>query len=153
MVIYVGDSGDVIKRIRTNHCSGNVEASALRKHIAKAKGFKIQSFKRASGSTRIRIDSPEPRNAENDVSSYIHSGSWKIVLCDSYKEAHDFQWFTVERLKPLLNVNIKPWNNNNLERYKYLFTQIENSTAFKYEQLKGATSGSGVYVLYHQMSP
>jgi len=47
MIIYVGDSKDVIKRIRTNHCKGNVEASALRKYVAEALGYRIKITKRS----------------------------------------------------------------------------------------------------------
>jgi hypothetical protein len=41
-VIYVGDSKNVVNRIRTNHCSGNVEGSAMWRHIAEAKGGNVE---------------------------------------------------------------------------------------------------------------
>ncbi len=40
-IIYVGDSRDVVKRILTNHCKGNVEASALRKHYKILQNIKL----------------------------------------------------------------------------------------------------------------
>ena len=48
--IYVGDSKDVVKRIKNNHCSGNVEASAFRKHLAVAMGYKLKKTKIETGS-------------------------------------------------------------------------------------------------------
>ena len=60
-IIYIGDANNLLKRIKSNHSSGNVEGSALRQHIAEAMGYKLKSTKRPSGSTRIRIDSQEPR--------------------------------------------------------------------------------------------
>ena len=41
-IIYVGDSGKVMSRLRSNHCRGNVEASALRKYVAEAMGYKLR---------------------------------------------------------------------------------------------------------------
>jgi hypothetical protein len=90
MIIYVGDAGDIIKRIKTNHCSGNVEGSALRSHVAEAIGYKIKSTKRSTGSTRYRIELPDPREGEKHVSDYIRSGEWRYVVCNSYAEAKDF---------------------------------------------------------------
>ena len=46
VIIYVGDSHDVTKRIGTNHCSGNVEASPLRKAVAEAMGYPLKHTKR-----------------------------------------------------------------------------------------------------------
>ena len=153
MIIYVGDSTDVIKRIRTNHCSGNVEASALRKYIAVAKGYRIKSTKRSSGSIRVRIDLPNPRNGEIDVSGYIRSGKWKYVICNSYVEANDFQWYVIDQLKPLLNRILKPWNRENLKRYQSLLTKLTSSPEINYNQLSSMESGPGVYVFYHQKKP
>jgi len=150
MIIYVGDAGGVIKRIRTNHCSGNVEASALRRHVAKAKGYRIKSTRRTSGSIKARIDLPNPRTGEVDVSDYIRSGEWRYVICNSYAEANDFQWYVIDQLKPLLNKNCKPWNRENLQRYQALLAQLTNSPALNWDQLHGMQSGPGVYVLYHQ---
>jgi len=38
-VIYAGESGDLRRRLFTNHLSGNVEASAFRKALSKAIGL------------------------------------------------------------------------------------------------------------------
>jgi len=153
MVIYVGDTQDVINRILTNHCRGNVEGSALRRHVAQAIGYGIKSTKRPSGSTKVRIDLPDPQKGETDVSNYIRSGKWRYVICNSYEEAHDFQWYVIEQLKPLLNKNYQPWNRNNLQRYQILLTQLTNCPALSCTQLRGMQSGSGVYALHHQQKP
>ncbi len=153
MIIYVGDSRDVIRRIRTNHCRGNIEASALRRHVAEAKGYRIKSAKRTSGSTRVRIDLPDPHTGEMDVKDYIRSGEWKYIICDSEYEAKNFQWYVIDQLKPLLNKNCNPWNIGNLKRYQDLLSQLTNSPALNYDELKGMQSGPGVYVLYHHKRP
>ena len=103
IIIYVGDARDIIKRIKTNHCVGNVEGSALRRHVAVAKNYKIKTSKRSSGSTKVRIDSNNPQIEENEITKYIRSGQWKLIICDSYEEAHDFQWYAIEKLNPFLN--------------------------------------------------
>ena len=153
MIIYVGDSKDVIKRIRTNHCRGNVEASALRKYVAEALGYRIKITKRPSGSRRVRIDLPDPRRGEKDVSDYIRSGKWRYVLCISSVEAEDFQWYVIDQLNPLLNRERKPWNHGNLQKYHSLLVQLKSSSALNYKQLSYMKSGPGVYVLHHQRKP
>jgi len=153
MIIYVGDSRDVVKRILTNHCNGNVEASALRRHIAEAMGFQIKKTKRPSGSIRVRIDLPDPRVGEKEISSYIHSGEWKYVICSSYKEANDFQWYVIAKLGPLLNRDRKTWNKRKLHKYQILLTNLLDSPALRCSQLHGMRSGPGVYIFYHQKPP
>lgn len=153
MIIYVGDSRDVIKRIRTNHCGGNVEASAFRRHVAEAKGYEIKSTKRSSGSTRVRIALPDPKVGEENVSDYIHSGKWRYVICNSYVEANNFQWYAIDQLKPILNKYCKLWNHGNLQRYQILLNQLIDSYLLSCDQLYGIQSGSGVYIFYHQQRP
>ena len=153
MIIYVGDSRDVVKRIRYNHCRGNVEASALRRYIAEAKGYKIKSTKRSSGSTRIRIDLPDPKFGEREITDYIRGGTWRYVICDSYFEASDFQWYAIEQLNPLLNKDRGSWNKGNHERYQALLERLTDYVELRCDQLSSMPSGSGVYVLYHYKYP
>lgn len=153
MIIYVGDSKNLIPRIRTNHCSGNVEGSALRRHVAKEKGYRIKSTKRASGKKRVRIDLPNPLEGEKDVSNYIRSGKWKYVICNSDAEAKDFQWYAIEQLEPLLNKDRRQWDHNKLQRYKELVVKLTESKALDCGQLRKKQSGPGVYILYHQRKP
>ena len=138
----MSDAKDVIKRIQTNHCSGNVEASAFRRHVAEASDYRIKSTRRISGSTRVRIDLPDPRTGEMDISDYVHSGVWRYVICGSYDEAHDFQWFTIDQLKPLLNKNRKPWNRANLQRYQALLHKLTTSSSLNCDQLYGVKYGN-----------
>ena len=151
LCIYVGDSGDIVKRILTNHCTGNVEGSAFRKAVAEAMGYNITSTRRNK-----RIDLPNPREGESRVSEYIRAGNWRYVICQSYDEAHDFQWYLIEQLKQsntLLNKNCQKWDKRNLQRYENLFNQLRASPFLNCNQLKGKQSGSGVYVLYHEQMP
>jgi ADP-ribosylglycohydrolase len=57
LVIYVGDSRDVIKRIRKDHCGNgtNVEASALRERVAENKGFQIKKTNRGYAGGAMRL--------------------------------------------------------------------------------------------------
>lgn len=148
-VIYAGDAGDVVKRIRSNHCGGNVEASALRRHIAENMGYTIINTRRSSGSYRVRLDLPDPKAGEQDISAYLRTGMWKFVICDSHEEAQDFQWYVIDVLKPLLNVRHKIWNRENLVRYQALLAELTSGPGMNCDQLKNTASGSGVYLLFH----
>lgn len=150
VIVYVGDSRDVVKRILTNHCKGNVEASALRRYVAEAMGYRIKKARRPSGSIRVRIDVSDPKTGEEDVSNYIRSGEWRYVICSSFQEAHDFQWYAIDQLDPVLNKDRKTWNRRNLHRYQDLLARLSGSPRLKYSQLHGMQSGPGVYVLHHQ---
>lgn len=152
-VIYAGDARDIVKRIRSDHCRGNVEASALRKHIAEYRRYPIKKTRRTSGSYRVRLDLPDPKAGEQNISAYLRCGVWKYVLCDSYEEAKDFQWYVIDALNPLLNVQHKPWNRDNLARYQTLLAELTSATARNYEQLRNTASGPGVYVLFHEATP
>jgi len=151
--MYVGDSRNVVKRIIMCHCNGNVEASALRKAIAEAMGYRLRKSRRKSGSVRVRIDLSNPNEGEAKISSYIRSGKWKYVVCHSYAEAHDFQWYAISQLKPLLNKRIKPWDTSRSERYQELFTQMLKSQPLGCNELYGRPTGPGVYLLLHQHAP
>jgi len=151
--VYVGDSRDVVKRIIVCHCNGNVEASALRKAVAEAMGYRLKKSRRESGSIRVRIDLPNPNEGEAKISSYIRSGKWKYIICQSYTEAYDFQWYVISQLKPLLNRKIKPWNTLRNKRYKELFAQMLKSQPLGCNELYGKPTGPGVYILIHQYTP
>ena len=90
IILYVGDARDVVKRIKTNHCSGNVEGSAFRKHLAEQLGYKFVKTKRKSGTTRVSIDLPFPREGESRITEYVKTGGWKYIICDSHDEAKIF---------------------------------------------------------------
>lgn len=153
MNIYVGDASNVVKRILTNHCSGNIEASALRRAVAEDMGYHLRRTKRQSGSLRVRIDLPDPRDGENMVSAYIRSGEWKYVICESYDEAHDFQWYVIAQLKPILNRNFESWDPQKTSRYQFLLNQLLMSEPLNYDVLRESRSGPGVYVLFHKQLP
>ena len=153
IVIYAGDAGDVGKRIRSNHCGGNVEGSALRKHIAENMGYPIKITRRSSGSYRVRLDLPDPKAGEQAISNYLRNGMWKFVICNSHRESQDFQWYVIDALKPLLNVLHKTWKIENLVRYKALFTELTSAPGMNCEQLRNTASGTGVYVFFHEVAP
>lgn len=150
---YIGKSADVIRRIRSGHCSGNVEGSTLRLCIAKKMGYGFKRTRRSSGNIRIRIDLPNRRDGENNVSKYIRSGTWKYVLCESCAEALDFKWYAIDQLNPMLNVNRRPWNQMELTRYRSLLEELERSSMFSCEQLRELRTGPGVCVFFHKKKP
>lgn len=152
-IIYVGDSRDVVKRILTNHCKGNVEASVLRKHVAEAMGYTFRRTKRPSGSIRVRIVLPNPKVGEDRVSDYICTGKWKYVICKSYGEAHDFQWYVIDRLNPVINKERRTWDFRNIKRYEQLLSQLINCPVLDWWQLQNKRSGPGVYILLHRKLP
>ena len=149
LAIYIGDARDVVKRIRSNHCSGNIEGSALRKHIAIKKGYSLTKTRRDSGSIRLRINLLDLRFGEQTISDYLRSGIWKFVFCSSYIEAHDFQWYAIGKLHPLLNVNCKKWDSQQNNRYANLLTALITSPGYTFAQLDAKQVGPGVYLLYH----
>ena len=151
--IYVGDSKDVYSRLKTNHCNGNVEASALRRYVAEAMGFKIKFEKRPSGSTRARVDLPTPKQGEKAVSDYIRQGKWQILILDNYIIAHDFQWYVIEKLKPLLNRESQNYQIDKSELYENLFERLTKSALFDCNGINESFSGPGIYVLYHEQKP
>ena len=153
IAIHVGDSGDVVGRIRTNHCSGNVEGSALRKHIARAKGCRLRSTKRPSGSTKRRLDLPDPAAGEQEITQYVRAGRWKYAICSSPQEARDFQWYLINHIRPILNFITRDCNHSNRGRYQELLAAIEHAEALTHDQLKGKRTGPGVYILYHNHPP
>ena len=153
MIIYVGDTGNVVRRITGNHCSGNVEASKLRESIAEAIGYGIKKTRRASGKTRKRIDLPKPIFGERAVSAYVASGHWQFVRCDSKEEANDFQWFVIATLKPALNRESRPWKEALLDRFEILLVQLQKENPCPKAQISSSASWPGVYVFHHQHLP
>jgi len=151
--MYVGDSSNVINYIRYTHCSGDVEGSSIRFHIAECMGYSFIRIKRPSGSYRLQIDSPSRKAEEAKITNYIRSGKWRYVLCQSYQEAHDFQWYVIDKLKPLLNKHCETWDKTKIQRYNQLFSQFQQCSTLSYVQLKGMPSGPGVYVFYHDQIP
>ncbi|MEM6785649.1 MAG: GIY-YIG nuclease family protein [Bacteroidota bacterium] len=143
--VYVGDASNLRRRIR-QHQRGNVEASALRKHVAKALGYSLARTRRASGGTRVRIDAPDPKAAEARVSAYLASGTWRWVACASKEEARALQWHAIALLDPLLNRD---------RREPALSAALDAKAA----QLAAATpsgesvEGPGVYALFHMQPP
>ena len=93
MLRYVGDSKRLRSRVR-QHCKGNVESSALRKTIAAEMGFEIVSKKRPSGSRKL---SAEPSNAEQIISAYIQSGTWRVV-------ANGMMPFLFRKIRPFVTL-------------------------------------------------
>jgi len=151
VIIYVGDSKDVMGRIR-GHCSGNVEGSALRKAVARSRGYALSVTRRQSGQ-KIRIDSAKSSEGEDDISSYLASGTWAWVVCDSPEESQDFQWYAIDALKPVLNMVTRTWTKTASARYVSLLQQLEQCMPLRSSDLAGRTSGPGVYVFHHNLRP
>ena len=145
-LIYVGDSGRVNGRVADGHCNGNVEGSSCRKHVARAMGFTIQNAGR-----RKKITCPE--NGEEIVSAYLRSGYWQCASCRNPNEAKSFQFFLIQRRKPLLNKDIGKWEQSNRERYEQLLDQWAQAKHVKCAEKTQMPSESGVYGFFHDQGP
>ncbi len=151
--IYIGDSRNLAKRIFYNHCKGNVEASALRKYIAIEMNFQFRIERRKSGSRRIRVRSPV--NGEEIISHYIESGSWKYVVCRTYDEANDFQWYAIDIIKPLLNRRSREWRRDKTGHYNFLLEKLISQESIKCnagDNLRRLYK-PGVYLFLHSVTP
>ena len=155
MNIYIGDGSKIRTRIRNQHCSGNVEGSSLRKHVAKNMGYNLSTTTREKGSTKTRLDLIDPSIGENHITEYMRSGKWKFVNCTSAAEAKDFQFFAIQKINPptLLNINTGNWDIKKLDRYEQLFEKLMNCTPLSYEETKLVPSLPGVYLFLSDMEP
>ncbi len=148
-VIYVGDASNLHRRIR-QHGRGNVEGSALRKHVAEALGYGLARTRRPSGSTRVRIDAPDPRAAEQEVSEYIAGGAWRWVTCHPKHEARALQWTAIETLDPVLNRDRRASPVDG--RLGELVAELSGAPAVPHPSADPPDS-PGVYALYHDVPP
>jgi hypothetical protein len=145
--LYVGDSRDVVNRILDTHCTGNVEGSALRLAVAEMLGYPIARTRRSSGTTKIRIAVPAPGEAELTISAFVRSGLWQYIVCSEYPEAHDFQWYAIENLRPILNKKHRGWIASNALRYSQLLDSLLAGSPTRASDLDRSRSGPGVYLL------
>ena len=151
--IYVGDAKNIRRRLR-QHQTGNVEASALRKHVAADMGYRIKREKRGNGSYRMRLDLPDPTVGESKVSLYIASGGWRFVRCDDCSEANQLQCFLIEMLEPALNVDRRLWDHAQAVRFAFFQRALEVQPVLRLSEIgRQKAEGPGVYVFYHAMRP
>jgi hypothetical protein len=152
--IYIGDSGNISERVPTNHCSGDVEGSSFCKHVARAMGYPIGRMKRSrKNSTKLIITSTDSTIAKRNIKAYAKSGKWKFVLCADKKEAHDFQWYAIDRLNPKLNVDRRNWKQNQAQRYGQLLNSLIKCDLLDVSVLRHKAAGPGVYVHYNPIYP
>jgi hypothetical protein len=155
MNIYVGDGSKIGERVKNNHCTGNVEGSSLRKHIASNLGFGITKEKRPSGTTKVRLNIPNPKEGENKISNYLQSGEWKYLICETAEIAKDFQFYVIQNLfpQPLLNVNMGSWNPNNENMYLAMLQELQNCISLNYQETVNIPLLPGVYLFIHKNQP
>jgi hypothetical protein len=101
----------------------------------------------------VRLALPNSREGEAEISKYIRSGRWRYCLCDSAAEAADFQWYAIEKLNPLLNVERRAWNQDSQGKYEGLLRKLVASRDFTCDDLKMQPTGPGIYILYHDRRP
>ena len=149
MLRYAGDSKSIKNRVR-QHCTGNVESSALRKTIAIQMGFEIVSKKRKSGSRKYSISQ---HNGEEFVSQYLQSGLWKTCVCQSADEARNFQWYVIDKTRPNLNKYMQFWDTNSEEKYEIYLEDLLAEDGIEFQNISALDKSPGVYSLWHNMSP
>ena len=151
-VIYIGESNNVKRRIINNHCFGNVDISALRRNIAKEFGYEIQKEKNSKGeSVYFLIKS----NYELEITKYIISGFWKIIILDKKEIAKDFQYFLINKLKPLLNKEKKNYDINKKDYYESLLKELEKQRCLSCDDVLNHKNlcKPGIYVFCHHILP
>ncbi len=153
--IYIGDGSKIKTRIRNQHCSGNVEGSSLRKHVAKNMGYNLKITIREKGSKKTRLDISNPNDGENEINEYMHNGKWKYVNCISAAEAKDFQFFAIQKINPptLFNINKGSWDIKKTDRYEELFKILINCTPLSYDETKVIPNLPGVYLFLSDTEP
>jgi hypothetical protein len=152
-VLYVGDARNVKKRILNNHGRGNIESSVLRKRIASKLGFKIKTELRAQGSYRIRIDEVDKNRGEKEISEFMKRGMWRVILVDTYEEAHELQWYIIGRLSPPFNRRTKIGEGFDGTHYGPAFQQLIDSPLLGLDDIAKLREGPGVYVFYNAWTP
>jgi hypothetical protein len=155
MNIYIGDGSKIKTRIRNQHCSGNVEGSSLRKHVAKNIGYNLSTTTREKGSAKTRLDLIDPSFGENHITEYMRSGKWKFVNCNPGPEAKDFQFFAIQKINPstLLNINNGAWDIKNRDRYEELFKILIDCPPLSYDETKVIPNLPGVYLFLSDTEP
>jgi hypothetical protein len=149
MLRYIGDSGNLRQRVR-QHCIGNVESSALRKTIATEIGFEIVSTVRPSGSRKITVALD---NAEQVISDYIQSGTWKVVVCHPPSSAKELQWYAIDKLRPPLNKGMNFWDASKENVFSEQLETMLNAEEYEFEETSQLPlRGSGVYSWWHEQS-
>lgn len=144
-LIYIGDSGRVAGRAGSDHCGGNVEGSAFRRHTAQAMNFSVERL----GGYQIT----HPENGEDIVSAYIRSGCWHCLPCSDADEAEGFQFYLIQRLTPLLNVDHGDWLRGNEAHYQDLYNQWIHAPCLKCADQNRMPTGPGIYAFYHAHTP
>ena len=113
-------------------------------------GFEILSTKRPSGSRKLSV---KPSSAEQIISAYIQSGTWKVVVCSSAEEAREFQWYAIDKVRPPLNKHMQFWENNCEDRYANLLDTLLKSTQIQFDSTLEISTEPGVYSLWHEHNP
>jgi hypothetical protein len=155
MNIYIGDGSRIMNRIKSQHCSGNVEGSSLRKHVANEMGFQLKKTQRENGNWRVRLDLPNPKIGESQITNYLRTGKWKFVICPIGVEAKDFQFYVIQNISPapILNINMGNWNEEMLNVYKGLLNKLESCPVHNYNQIINIPNESGIYLFIHEKNP
>jgi len=153
VVIYVSDAGNLQRRLATSHCHGNVESSALRKQIAATVGWRTVATDGPSGNRRLRLDMPDWHAGEAAITQYLGQGAWQIVTCASPDEANDFQWYAIEKLSPVLNVDRRPPDPSKTSRFDALLSELLAAAPVTCGQASQVPESPGVYIFHHAHRP
>jgi hypothetical protein len=152
MDTYIGDSKSIRRRLTSEHCRGNINGSALRRHVATALGYQLSRVRRDSGKLKWKVDTENPRLAEQIISQYIRSGVWKHVVCQNADEAKDFQYYAIQSVNPLLNIDHGHWDGAQFQRYQQLLTELLASDEVTFQNLNTLPRSPGVYLLKHDVA-
>lgn len=142
-VAYVGDASHLRRRVR-QHVTGNVEASALRRHLAGSLGLEVVRTPRPSGSTRLRLLDPD---GERRLTALLVAAMWRVVVCDSAEEARAFQWYAIAHLDPHLNRDRRAWDSAADARFAALLATLVAAPPVPGAHLAQLPTAPGVYAV------
>jgi hypothetical protein len=146
-LIYVGRSGEVGTRIK-QHSKGTVHQSPIRKWVSSEWDELVASIPHRTAKGKPYRRKSTGKELEGEVSKYMQEGSWKAIPCKDDREAHDFEWYCVETLKPIVpDKTCKPLRKESSAGNKSLLDQLPDVAG------RDQVRGSGVYFFYHDELP
>lgn len=151
MDVYIGDSSNIRRRLTSEHCGGNINGSALRRHVATKLGYELYQVRRKSGTLKWVLNTENSRLAEQIISQYIRGGAWKHVVCQNAVEAKNFQYYAIQSVNPFLNVDHGHWDEAQIQRYQELLIELLASDEITFHNLNTLPRSSGVYLLKHDL--
>lgn len=150
MPCYISHSSNLQGRIGL-HCNGKVNDSVLREKIALKLGFGILKKLKSNTNTAVKtVHSSDSRSSEEEISTLIREGRWRVIRIGDEVDRTDFQRFLNSRLTPSFRESSeRPWNKGMEEQYNDLCNRLVDSKLMKCSEYESIPELPGIYVFYH----